>query len=940
MMKEVDYKDTLNLPKTEFLMRASLPNREPEFLKRWSDFNLYQKIREARAGRPKFILHDGPPYANGDIHIGHAVNKILKDMIIKSKGSSGFDAPFMPGWDCHGLPIELNVEKKKGKPGQKLNAKEFRAACAQYAQSQIDIQAASFQRLGLTLDWENPYKTMDYSYQADIVRSIGHIYKKGHLQQGFKPVNWCVDCCSSLAEAEVEHKDKESHSIDVIFHAQSVPEVSKKFGIQGLEHVAAIVWTTTPWTLPANEGLAFHPELDYVLFQPFGKPQAFIVAKGLLEKVMERCSFEPVEVLGQVKGADLEGLEFKHPFYDKMSPALLGDHVTLDAGTGIVHTAPAHGLDDYYLGEKYQLNMINPVGDNGCYLSDLPLLGGQFVFKANQLIVDMMKENQNLAHHEMIQHSYPHCWRHKSPTIFRATPQWFISMDEAGIRSKALKAISKVDWIPSWGEERIKLMIEGRPDWCISRQRTWGVPLPLIMHKETKEVHPKMQTLFEPIAKLIEEHGIEAWHELDLSALGLDDGELYQKSQDTLDVWLDSGVSHLAVLKRREALKFPADLYLEGSDQYRGWFQSSLLTSIGVNQEAPYKKVLTHGFVVDAAGRKMSKSLGNVMAPSKVIQQMGADVLRLWVSATDYKHEIHVSDEILKRVGDAYRRIRNTARFLLANLNGFEPDEHLVDMKELLALDAWIVDKAYHLQKEIVQAYDDLQFHQIYQLTHNFCVNELGGFYLDIIKDRQYTTKTSSRARLSAQTAMYHVIEALSRWLAPITCFTAEDIWDHLPGKREASIFLSEWYEGLKPMKRQSMDEEFWHEIIQVRTEVNKALELHRAQKTIGTPLEAKITLYVSDALEKTLSLLGEELRFVLITSETQVLPISAQSDSAKASSRDDLFIEVSRIEAPKCERCWHRRADVNEHALYPGLCHRCVTNVDEKSEGESRLYA
>ena len=939
-MSEVDYKATLNLPQTDFPMRGNLPKREPEFLERWQEIDLYNQIRNERKDSPKFILHDGPPYANGDIHIGHAVNKILKDIVVKSKTMSGFNAPYVPGWDCHGLPIELNVEKKIGKPNVKVSAAEFRQACREYAQEQVDIQRQSFKRLGGLAQWGKPYLTMDYGYEAEIIRTVATILDKGHLHRGFKPVHWCLDCGSALAEAEVEYHDKESFSIDVAFKAVDTTQVSECFRADALTDVSIIIWTTTPWTLPANQALAVHPEFDYVLFKPVDSSKGYIVSKPLLEDVIARAHIENIEILGQVKGAALEGLQFNHPFLERLSPVILGDHVTVDAGTGIVHTAPDHGLDDFQLGQKYELPILNPVQANGCYQPEIPLVGGQFIFKANAVILDLLRERNALLHEHKMQHSYPHCWRHKTPTIFRAAPQWFIAMDQKNIRAKALKSINKVNWIPAWGEERIKLMVESRPDWCISRQRTWGVPLGLITHVDTDELHPNMSELLEEIAKRVEEKGIEGWFDLDLKELlGDEQAKVYRKSMDTLDVWFDSGVSHKAVLDAREGLDCPADLYLEGSDQYRGWFQSSLLTSVAIRGEAPYKNVLTHGFTVDAKGRKMSKSLGNVIQPSKVIDQMGADVLRLWVSATDYRGEIHVSDEILKRISDAYRRIRNTARFLLANLHGFDPEQHSVSSENLLALDAWIIDKAYQLQQEIIEGYESYQFHNLYQTIHNFCVNELGSFYLDIIKDRQYTTKQDSLARRSAQTAMYQIVQALVRWLAPILSFTAEDIWDHLPGEKESSVFLAQWYTQLKPVAHSGFDSEFWQKAIDVRTQVNKALETQRAAGTIGAPLEARVTLYVDDKLFGTLKKLGDELRFVLITSYAQLKPLSEKTEAASATQLENLFVEVQALDYEKCARCWHRREDVGSEQEHPTLCQRCVSNIAEGS-GESRQYA
>lgn len=947
----VDYKNTLNLPNTNFPMRGNLPKREPEYLEKWNKMDLYQKIRQARKGREKFILNDGPPYANGDIHIGHAVNKILKDIVVKAKNLSGFDAPFVPGWDCHGLPIELNVEKKLGKPNIDIQPGRFRKACQEYAQSQIDIQRGSFIRLGILGDWYHPYVTMDYAYQSDVMRSLAQLMAQGHVERGFKPVHWCLDCGSALAEAEVEYQDKTSPAIDVKFEVSDPVEILEKFNYQLSEpkKISVIIWTTTPWTLPANEAVALNGNFEYVLLDV--KSEIFIIAQELVASFIARLAIPDFEIIAQTQGQNLAGIKLKHPFYDKQVPIVLGEHVTLEAGTGAVHTAPAHGIEDYRVGLEYNLPLVNPVGPNGCFVKNTELFEGMFVFKANAKVVEVLKERNTLAHHALLQHSYPHCWRHKSPLIFRATPQWFVNMDKKGLRAKALEAIKEVQWIPGWGESRISLMIGARPDWCISRQRTWGVPLPLLIHKETGDLHPQAQQIVLEVADLVEKSGVQVWSDLNLADLGYTDLEAYVKCADTLDVWFDSGVNHACVLLKHPDLQYPADLYLEGSDQHRGWFNSSLVTAIGMHNSAPYKTVLTHGFTVDAHGRKMSKSLGNVVAPSKVIDSLGADILRLWVASTDYRNEIHVSDEILTRMGDAYRRIRNTARFLLANLEGFDVKQDLLSPQEYLALDAWIVQKAQALQTEIIAAYDMYQFHVIYQLIHNFCVNELGSFYLDVIKDRQYTTKKESLIRRSAQSALYHITQALVRWLAPILSFTAEEIWEQLPenqvATKQESVFLSEWYQDFPDTQTafSGMNDTFWQEIISVRTEVNKALEGVRAAGKIGAPLEAEVTLYANERLFTTLNKLEDELRFVLITSGAKVVLLAPGTESRQVggslvipTTRKDLFLVITPSTHEKCVRCWHRRADVNHNAQYPHVCGRCVENL-ESGTGEKRQY-
>jgi len=765
------YKDTLNLPKTAFPMKASLVQREPLRLKQWQEMGLYEKIREEGKGRPQFILHDGPPYANGDLHVGHAVNKILKDIIIKSKTLAGFDAPYVPGWDCHGLPIELSVEKKVGKPGVKISAAQFRQKCRDYASKQVDNQREVFIRMGVFGDWFNPYLTMDYSYEANIVRTLSRIIENGHLHKGSKPVHWCMSCGSALAEAEVEYQDKESPAIDVAFAVVDNAAFNKACGSDYNGEIAVPIWTTTPWTLLANRAVSLHPELDYVLIE--GDGRALLVAEALAESCATRYGLEQVSVLGRCKGAALENQMLQHCFLDLQVPIILGEHVTTEAGTGAVHTAPGHGQDDFIVGQKYGLEVYNPVGGNGVYLPDTEYFAGQHVFKANPLIVELLRERGVLLHHEQYEHSYPHCWRHKTPIIFRATPQWFISMDQNGLLTDAKAAVDEVEWIPGWGKARIEAMLGSRPDWCISRQRTWGVPITLFIHKETAELHPNTSELMEQVAKLIEQRGIEAWFELEASELLGAEAEDYEKVTDTLDVWFDSGVTHACVLREREGLRSPADLYLEGSDQHRGWFQSSLLTGIGAYGEAPYKSVLTHGFTVDSDGRKMSKSIGNILPAKTAMNDMGADILRLWVAATDYRGELTVGDEVFKRTADTYRRIRNTARFLLSNLDGFDPLTDALDFTELLSLDRWAIDRALLLQQELKEAYDAYEFHVIYQKLHNFCSMDLGGFYLDVIKDRQYTTAASSKSRRSAQTAMYHIAEALVCWMAPILSFTA-----------------------------------------------------------------------------------------------------------------------------------------------------------------------
>lgn len=937
---KVSYKDTLNLPETGFPMKASLSQREPDTIKKWQTTNLYHKIVENNKGKKTFVLEDGPPYANGHIHIGHALNKTLKDMVVKSKVLSGFDSAFVPGWDCHGLPIELNVEKKWGKPGRKISEAEFRDKCREYARSFIDIQRGEFERLGIIGDWQNPYLTMDAKYEANIVRSLGKIIENGHVAKGYKPVHWCLDCSSALAEAEVEYKDKTSPSIDVRF---AVVDEQKFFASfhdleEGKGAVSVPIWTTTPWTLPANQAVALNALLQYVLVEVNDK-ERLLVAEDLLASVLDRIGIEHHRVLGKVAGEKLEGLKLQHPFYDRQVPIVLGDHVTVEAGTGAVHTAPAHGQEDFVVAKQYNLPVDNPVGDDGVYIKTTDLFAGLHVSKANEEVIEVLKKNDVLLSLSKLTHSYPHCWRHKTGLIFRSTPQWFISMDGNGLRDMAMQSIEKISWIPGWGKARIISMIEGRPDWCISRQRTWGTPIPLFLHKETGEMHPGTVNLIEAVAKQMDEKGIEAWHECKVEDFLGDDAKDYRKCNDVLDVWFDSGVSHECVLKHRPELTFPTDLVLEGSDQHRGWFQSSLLSSLAINGEEPYKAALTHGFTVDANGHKMSKSLGNVIAPDSIIKTLGADILRLWAASVDYRGEITTTQDIFKRTSEMYRRMRNTARFFLANLHGFNPEKDLLPVDDMLALDRWAVDKARRIQEEVLKAYETYQFHLIVQKVHHFCVTDMGGFYLDIIKDRQYTMAAESRGRRSAQTALYHIVQAFARWMAPILSFTSEEIWKFIPEQNVESVFLTEWYQDLKPLNSDDvMNEEYWDTVRQVRDAVNKEIEALRNQNKVGSALEAEVTLYCGSKVRHVLDALEGELRFVLITSSAQVLPDSNAPLDATITDVPGLSLQINATSNAKCDRCWHRVADVDANQAYPGLCGRCVENI--AGAGEKREYA
>ncbi len=940
-----DYKATLNLPDTAFAMRANLAQREPQMLANWTAADLYGQIRAAKKGKKTFILHDGPPYANGNIHIGHAVNKILKDFIVKSRTLADFDAPYVPGWDCHGLPIELVVEKKYGKPGVKLSAAEFREKCREYALTQIEAQKTDFIRLGVLGDWNNPYRTMDFAFEANIIRSLSRIIENGHLHQGFKPVHWCTDCGSALAEAEVEYQDKVSPAIDVRFRVVD-EAVAGKFdhpaGHAGTGPISIVIWTTTPWTIPANRAVALNAALSYSLVQVEEGPngaERLVLATDLVKDVMARAGIEKYHALGFAKGEALELVQLRHPLYDFTVPVVLGDHVTTDSGTGAVHTAPGHGQEDFVVGLKYGLEVANPVGGNGVYLPDTPMFAGQHVFKANDSVVEALKAAGALLVHKAYKHSYPHCWRHKTPIIFRATPQWFVSMDQAKLRSTSLTEIDNTRWIPDWGQQRIENMVAGRPDWCISRQRTWGVPIALFVHKDTGALHPNTKALMEQVAAKVEQAGIQAWFDLDAAELLGAEAADYVKVTDTLDVWFDSGVTHACVIDPRPEFggATQADMYLEGSDQHRGWFMSSLMTGVAIKGHAPYKQVLTHGFTVDGEGRKMSKSLGNVVSPQDVMNKLGADILRLWVATTDYTSEMTVSDEILNRAADKYRRIRNTARFILANLNGFNPATDLVPMSELVELDLWMVQRAAELQKEIEADYLDYQFHLVSQKLMNFCTVELGSFYLDVIKDRQYTAKTDGLARRSCQTALYHIIEAMVRWMAPIMSFTAQEIWEALPARTEPFVFTGVWYTGLAEVPNGKVSDAFWRQLLAVRDEVNKVIEVARKDGNIGASLQAEVTLYAEGELGAQLQQLGDELRFVLMTSTAAVKVAAAPAD-AVATGIAGLAVQVVTSTAAKCDRCWHHRHDVGANPAHPLICLRCVDNVE--GAGEHRTFA
>jgi isoleucyl-tRNA synthetase len=919
-----NYRDTLNLPETELSMKAGLPRKEPEILNFWNDIDLYSKIRKLNNGNKRFILHDGPPYANGPIHLGHSVNKILKDITIKSKTLSGYDAPYVPGWDCHGLPIELNVEKKHGRRSEVVSDKKlFQQACKEYALTQIDKQKEDFIRLGVFGEWDNPYKSLDSTFEADVVRSLGKIFEKGHLQKGEKPVNWCQDCGSALAEAEVEYMDKVSKSIDVSFKVSSehINKVNEVFNQKNIDNISFVIWTTTPWTIPSNVAVCINPDLNYALVK---KDNAFIIiAEEMVASCNQRWNSE-MSTISVAKGSEFGSIKLVHPFVDRNSYLLEGDHVTTEAGTGCVHTAPAHGLDDFNVCKKNNIEVYKALNARALFTSDFDFIEGLPPLKADEKIIQKLNEVNALISVEDYDHSYPHCWRHKTPLIFTATAQWFISMDKANLLSDAQGAVDTVKWEPSWGLQRINSMLKDRPDWCISRQRNWGVPITLVIHKETGEIHPNQDKLFIKFADLIEKEGISSWNSLDLSTF-IDDHDEYIKVTDSLDVWFDSGVTHSAVTDNRFGAGTVADLYLEGSDQHRGWFQSSLLTSMAMNNRAPYKSVLTHGFVVDENGRKQSKSLGNVVSPQKVWDSLGADILRLWVASTDFRSEMVASDEILKRVSDQYRRIRNTLRFVLGNLNDFNKKDS-IEMKDQVELDKWIINATKSLEKNVIRDYENYSYHTAVQKIHNFCVNELGGIYLDIVKDRLYTTGKNSHARRSCQTSLDYICNILVRLIAPILSYTAEEIWQTHPSLKEQgeSIFLNTY--GYKETYNEvKITSENWSRIFEIKDLVNQSIEKMRSENNIKGSLDSIVTLHLEDEDYSLLQKIGKELHFIFISTDAQI------------KKADSFSIEISVSDDPKCSRCWHRCKSVGTIEGHEEACSRCIENIE--NDGELRHF-
>ncbi len=923
-----DYRETLNMPKTDFPMKADLPRREPELLVRWERAGFDAALRRRTRGRPPFVLLDGPPYANGDIHIGHAVNKILKDIVLRSRTLDGHDPVYVPGWDCHGLPIELVVERTLGQRAAE-DPDRFRAACRRYALEQVERQKRDFVRLGVLGDWAHPYLTIEPGIIAEELRLLARLLERGHLGRGTKPVHWCPRCRSALAEAEVEYRTHVSRAIDVAFPVVDTEDFARRMGIPPAEALGAraVAWTTTPWTLPANEAVAIHPETAYALVRgraPGGQTCLLLLASDLLDTCLARYGVGDVTLLATIEGAELEGLVLAHPWLAKTVPVILGRHVTLDLGTGLVHTAPAHGLDDFEAGRRYGLALTALVDEGGRFLPEVPEVGGLDLAEANPRIIALLRERGALVHDEAYEHSYPHCWRHKTPLLFRATPQWFVLMDAQGLRATALRAIPQVGWHPAWGGDRIAGMVAGRPDWCISRQRLWGTPLALLLERTSGEAHPDSVRLLEEVAQRVERDGPEAWDRLrpeDL--LPADEAARYVKSSDVLDVWFDSGALHAGLAATRPEIGVPADLYLEGSDQHRGWFQSSLLIAVGTRGIAPYRAVLTHGFVVDAEGRKMSKSLGNVVSPQEVIRRLGADVLRLWVAGSDYRAELSVSDEILDRWAETYRKIRNTLRFMLANVADFDPASDALPVEDLLAIDRWALAAARARDERVRRAYEDFEFHLVVQEATQFCVVDLAGFYLDVLKDRLYTSPARGRGRRAAQTTLLVLLETLLRWLAPILCFTAEEAWGHLPGARAESILLTD-PASLPVIEGDALD---WVAFFRLREGLGKLLESLRAAGGIGKSLDAEVTLYAGEDEARTLAAFGAGLRDLLMVSRVDLQTAeSAPPETPALGGFSSVHARVSVSSDPKCPRCWFHDPEIGREG--GDVCPRCKLHL------------
>lgn len=929
----MDYKDTLNLPSTKFAMKANLPQKEPMQLKEWGKNKIYEKLREQSKGREPFILHDGPPYANGHLHMGHALNKILKDIIIRSKQMAGFNAPFVPGWDCHGLPIELNVDKKLGKKKREMSEVQVRRECRTYAKRFVDIQKEEFKRFGVAGEWDTPYLTMNYPYEARIAKECGELALSGDMFLGKKPIYWCSSCQTALAEAEIEYEDHTSPSIFVKFPLKD--DVSNI--LPDAKELSIVIWTTTPWTIPANLGVCLHPDFVYAAVQT-QEHGILIIAKDLVDDVMAQFGFEEYSVIKEIDSKDLENKKCSHPIYDRDSLIILGDHVTLEAGTGCVHTAPGHGADDHIVGKKYGLECYSPVEDNGVFSEDVELFAGQYIFKANSNVIEVLESKNCLLKNDQMTHSYPHCWRCKKPVIFRATPQWFVSMDKMGLRKKSLKEINSVQWIPAWGKERIYLMIENRPDWCLSRQRSWGVPIPVFHCKACKEIYATRQSV-DKIYDLFSEYSSDIWFDKEAEFLMPDGAKCehcgsteFTKDHNILDVWFDSGVSHAAVLDEREELNRPADLYLEGSDQHRGWFHSSLLTSVGSTGKAPYKAVLTHGFVVDENGRKMSKSVGNVVAPEKVIKQYGADVLRLWAASADYRQDVSISNNIIKQLSDAYRRIRNTCRFMLGNFNDFNIETDLRPVRGMSELDRFILHRLHHVVKRSLAAYETYEFHTIYHTLHNFCVVDMSAFYLDIIKDRLYILPKGDPSRQDAQTVMAVILDAIVKIMAPILPFTADEIYKYMPkhADHKESIHLDEMVMLDDSWENAELADK-WEQIRTLRAEVTKALEEARTSKLIGHPLDASVSIKLPDSELKTIiENLSENLNDIFIVSQAALTDDFVDGTAYQGKEIEGLEIKVDKATGEKCNRCWRYDTTIGLNSEHPTACRRC-SDVLEK---------
>jgi isoleucyl-tRNA synthetase len=927
----MDYKDTLNLPKTDFPMKANLSRKEPEMLKMWEEMDIYKKIRQTSKGRPAYILHDGPPYANGNIHLGTALNKVIKDIVIKAKNMSGCDSVYVPGWDCHGLPIEHQVGKELGDKQASMSQTDKRRFCRAFAENFVSIQREQFKRLGVFGDWGNPYLTMNYDYEATIVEEFGKLLFNGSVYKGKKPVYWCASCKTALAEAEVEYADHVTPSIYVKFAMSS--DISSVLPKLKGERVSVVIWTTTPWTLPPNQAIALHEDFIYVAVKAGG--DVLILAKDLLDYCMDAFGYKDYDVMDEFNGSLLEGLKCRHPFIDRESLLILAPFVTLDAGTGCVHIAPGHGQEDYEIGMKYGLENYAPVDDDGRYTSDVEFFAGQFVFDANESVITKLREIGALLNRVDMQHSYPHCWRCKNPIIFRSTEQWFISMEKNKLRERALDAIEKVRWIPSWGRDRICGMIKNRPDWCISRQRLWGVPITMFYCDHCKgEV--MTEEIMAYVVKLIAEYGADVWFEREAKDL-MPEGAVcptcgktsFTKETDILDVWFDSGVSHAAVLERHPALRSPADMYLEGSDQHRGWFHSSLLESVGTRDRAPYNSVLTHGFVVDGEGKKMSKSVGNVIDSQEIIDKQGAEILRLWVAAEDYTQDIRISSEIIDRLVEAYRRIRNTSRFILGNLYDFDCVSDMVPYADMEEMDRWALHRLQEIIKRVLEAYDQYQFHVVFYTLYNFCTVDLSALYLDVLKDRLYTSKARSIQRRSAQSAMYIILDAMTRLLAPILTFTAEEIWNFLPSfeGKEKSIHLTQ-FPSVNAAYMDPDTAERWKTMFAIKGEITKAIEIARKKKVIGHTLDARIDIAPPQKLRRFLEERGEDMRALLIVSQVNVVEKESIENPYSSAELEGLTVGVTKARGQKCSRCWIYSESVDEDANHPGVCARCLGNL------------